>query len=85
MMLLPILDPSGGSGRGNQWLGAFSAPIHPAGIVSSRQRETRMIPAVPTCASNMRIFVPSFGAVLIGCHWENTARPPLMPLTWAVG
>ena len=36
--------PFGGSGSGDQWLGAFSAPVHPLGIVSSRQRETRNNP-----------------------------------------
>jgi hypothetical protein len=66
----------GGSGRGNQWLGARSLPVHPVGIVSSRQRETRTVPVVPSCASNMRMLVPSFGAVLIGCHFGNMAPNP---------
>ena len=64
------------------------APAHPLGIVSSRQRETRTIPcetcvspAVPTCASNMRMIVPSFGAVLIGRHSGNKALSPFLPLT----
>jgi len=35
----------GGGGSGNQWLGARSLPVHPIGMVSLRQYETRMVPA----------------------------------------
>ena len=55
-----------------------------ARIVSSRQRDTRTIPletwsipAVTTCASKMRILVPSLGAVLIGCHSNDMAPSPV--------
>ena len=61
-----------------------SSLAHPLRIVSSRQRETRTIPretcsspAVPSCASNMSMIVPSFGAVPMGCHSENKALPPV--------
>jgi hypothetical protein len=67
----------GGSGSGNQWLGVRSVPVHPVGIVSSRQRETRTVPVVPSSASKMRMLVPSFGAVLIGCHFGGMAPNPL--------
>ena len=51
-------------------------------IVSPREtrpipRETCVSPAVPTCASNMRMIVPSFGAVLIGRHSGNKALSPV--------
>jgi hypothetical protein len=39
---------------------------------------------VPTCASKMRMLVPSFGAVLIGCHSNDMAPSPVLPLTQAV-
>ena len=35
---------SGGSGSGSQWVGARSLPVHPFGMVSLRQHETRMVP-----------------------------------------
>ena len=34
----------GGRGRGNQWLGGRSLPVHPIGMVSLRQLETRTVP-----------------------------------------
>jgi hypothetical protein len=75
-LLEAALGLVGGRGRGSQWLGVRSLPVHPLGMVSSRQRETRTVPAVPSSASNMRILVPSFGAVLIGCHFGNMPDPP---------
>jgi hypothetical protein len=33
---------------------------------------------VPTCASKMRMLVPSFGAVLIGCHSNDMAPSPVI-------
>jgi hypothetical protein len=41
------LGSFGGSGSGSQWLGAFSVPVHPLGIVSVRQRDTRTLPTAP--------------------------------------
>ena len=49
-LLEAALGVLGGSGSGNQWLGVRSLPLHPVGIVSSRQRATRTVP-VPSSAS----------------------------------
>ena len=38
----------GGRGRGNQWVGGRSLPIHPLGMVSLRQHETRTVPGDET-------------------------------------
>jgi hypothetical protein len=70
-------------GRGSQWLGSHSVPDHPAGIVSSRHHETRMVPldrsrrvlGADEVGSKIRIRLPSFGAVLIGCHSGNMPAP----------
>jgi hypothetical protein len=74
----------GGSGRGIQWLGVRSLPIHPVGMVSSRQYEmrtvpeTRTVPGGPSFGSKTRMRVPSFGAVLIGCHFGNISQTPAL-------
>ena len=75
----------GGRGRGNQWLGGRSLPVHPIGMVSLRQQERRMVPSdvtpkrpgKPYPGSKIRIRVPSFGAVSIGCQFGNMAPAPV--------
>ena len=77
----------GGRGRGSQWLGGRSLPVHPLGMVSLRQHETRMVPGdvtwthpgVPIHGSKIRIRVPSFGAVVMGCQFGNMPPGPPVP------
>jgi hypothetical protein len=77
----------GGRGSGSQWVGARSLPVHPIGMVSLRQHETRMVPrdmawthpGTPNPGSKIMIRVPSFGAVVIGCQFGNMPPGPQFP------